>query len=286
MTAWSRRLGWKPGCGASTPSGSRSASSCWRSSSMSAPIRRARTSTTTSCGRPMHSSTDGPRSSIRSPSARIGNGYFQDVLPTGPGRAQIPFPPLPAIILLPFVAVFGLGTNGAAVAAVLGARQRGAVLADAAGRHAAAVGGAAGHACSTASAPWPGMPRCWAPPGSWRTSSPSRSCSSPSPWPCGPTPAAHRRGRVAGHSVRAVRRRPAASAWPALARLTTILGAPFFVFVGGGGTLAATSAQRRHRRAHPGAAAAGLQRGHHRQRLPPGVRAPLPGRVPAHGRTW
>jgi hypothetical protein len=49
------------------------------------------------------------------------NSYFQDVLPTGPDRAQIPFPPLPAIILLPFVAVFGLGTNGAAVAAVLGA---------------------------------------------------------------------------------------------------------------------------------------------------------------------
>ena len=49
------------------------------------------------------------------------NDYFQDVLPTGPGRGQIPFPPLPAIILLPFVAVFGLGTNGAAVAAVLGA---------------------------------------------------------------------------------------------------------------------------------------------------------------------
>ena len=49
------------------------------------------------------------------------NGYFQDVLPVGPDRAQIPFPPLPAIVLLPFVAVWGLGTNGAAVAAVLGA---------------------------------------------------------------------------------------------------------------------------------------------------------------------
>jgi hypothetical protein len=49
------------------------------------------------------------------------NSYFQDVLPTTPGRGQIPFPPLPAIVLLPFVAVFGLGTNGAAVAAVLGA---------------------------------------------------------------------------------------------------------------------------------------------------------------------
>ena len=49
------------------------------------------------------------------------NGYFQDVLPVAPGRAQIPFPPLPAIVLLPFVAVWGLGTNGAAIAAVLGA---------------------------------------------------------------------------------------------------------------------------------------------------------------------
>jgi hypothetical protein len=49
------------------------------------------------------------------------NDYFQDVLPVSADRAQVPFPPLPAVILLPFVAVFGLGTNGAAVAAVLGA---------------------------------------------------------------------------------------------------------------------------------------------------------------------
>jgi hypothetical protein len=49
------------------------------------------------------------------------NHYFQDVLPVAPGLAQIPFPPLPALVLVPFVAVWGLGTNGAAVAAVLGA---------------------------------------------------------------------------------------------------------------------------------------------------------------------
>jgi hypothetical protein len=50
------------------------------------------------------------------------NGHFQDVLPLpGTGLAQIPFPPLPAVVLLPFVAVWGLATNGAAVAAVLGA---------------------------------------------------------------------------------------------------------------------------------------------------------------------
>jgi hypothetical protein len=50
------------------------------------------------------------------------NDHFQDVLPLpGTGLARLPFPPLPAIVLLPFVAVFGLGTNGAVVAAVLGA---------------------------------------------------------------------------------------------------------------------------------------------------------------------
>jgi hypothetical protein len=50
------------------------------------------------------------------------NGHFQDVRPLpGTGLAQLPFPPLPALVLLPFVALFGLGTNGAVVAAVLGA---------------------------------------------------------------------------------------------------------------------------------------------------------------------
>ena len=49
------------------------------------------------------------------------NDYFQDVLPVAPDRAQIPFPPLPAVILLPFVAIWGLATNGAAVAAAIGA---------------------------------------------------------------------------------------------------------------------------------------------------------------------
>jgi len=48
------------------------------------------------------------------------NGYFQDVFPIGDGRALIPFPPLPAIVLLPFVAAFGLSTDAALVAAVLG----------------------------------------------------------------------------------------------------------------------------------------------------------------------
>ena len=58
---------------------------------------------------------------------RFGNDYFQDVLPLKDaagnltGTALIPFPPLPAVILLPFVALFGLDTSGAMVAVGLGA---------------------------------------------------------------------------------------------------------------------------------------------------------------------
>ncbi|MER3418949.1 MAG: hypothetical protein C4343_07690, partial [Chloroflexota bacterium] len=54
------------------------------------------------------------------------NWYFQDVLEVvGPdgtptGRALVPFPPLPAVILLPFVAIWGLATNAQLVAALIG----------------------------------------------------------------------------------------------------------------------------------------------------------------------
>ena len=56
-----------------------------------------------------------------------GNELFQDVLPVPgpngeePGRGLIPFPPLPAIVLLPFVAIWGLATDQHFVGAVLGA---------------------------------------------------------------------------------------------------------------------------------------------------------------------
>jgi hypothetical protein len=55
------------------------------------------------------------------------NEFFQDVLVLtdddgfATGRALIPFPPLPAVVLLPFVAVFGLATNESLIATVLGA---------------------------------------------------------------------------------------------------------------------------------------------------------------------
>lgn len=63
------------------------------------------------------------RSAIAYPvTGQFSNDYFHDVypLPDNPGYALIPFPPLPAILLLPFVAVFGLGTDAALIAAVLG----------------------------------------------------------------------------------------------------------------------------------------------------------------------
>jgi hypothetical protein len=55
------------------------------------------------------------------------NWYFQDVYPLiGPdgsfdGRALLPFPPLPAVVLLPFVALWGLAADQEAVAIALGA---------------------------------------------------------------------------------------------------------------------------------------------------------------------
>jgi hypothetical protein len=54
-----------------------------------------------------------------------GNAYFQDVLPIattdGIARGLLPFPPLPAVFLLPFVAVWGLATNDQAIFTVLAA---------------------------------------------------------------------------------------------------------------------------------------------------------------------
>jgi hypothetical protein len=56
-----------------------------------------------------------------------GNDLFQDVMPLydangqPTGRGLIPFPPLPALVLSPFVALWGLATDDQAIAGVLGA---------------------------------------------------------------------------------------------------------------------------------------------------------------------
>jgi len=56
-----------------------------------------------------------------------GNSFFQDVWPVRDaagnltGFALLPFPPLPAIVLMPVVALFGLATDERAVSVILGA---------------------------------------------------------------------------------------------------------------------------------------------------------------------
>ena len=56
-----------------------------------------------------------------------GNAFFQDVFPVldaagnQTGRALLPFPPLPALVLLPFVAIWGVATDERLVSVVLGA---------------------------------------------------------------------------------------------------------------------------------------------------------------------
>ncbi len=60
------------------------------------------------------------------------NSYFQDVFPiaeptaTELGRVLLPFPPLPAIVLMPFVALFGFHADQAAIAIGLAASGVGA----------------------------------------------------------------------------------------------------------------------------------------------------------------
>ena len=54
-----------------------------------------------------------------------GNAYFQDVLPVattdGVPRGLLPFPPLPAVVLLPFVALWGLATDAQTIFTILAA---------------------------------------------------------------------------------------------------------------------------------------------------------------------
>ena len=63
-----------------------------------------------------------------------GNDFFNDVVPVvdaagnGTGRGMIPFPPLPAVVLLPFVAIWGMATGQAFLAVVLGAVDVGLAL--------------------------------------------------------------------------------------------------------------------------------------------------------------
>ena len=55
-----------------------------------------------------------------------GNAFFQDVLPVPPGsdgipRGLVPFPPLPAVVLMPFVWLWGWAANGQLIFSIIGA---------------------------------------------------------------------------------------------------------------------------------------------------------------------
>jgi hypothetical protein len=164
------------------------------------------------------------------------NDHFQDVVPVAgrPGYALIPFPPLPGVVLLPFVAVFGLATQASLVAAALGAVNVGLcwrLLGRVTPRPDVALAGTVFYGFGTVA---------------WYASMLG------STWFLahivastflflGITAAIDAERRSAGSPgpmARIVDRR---QAWAgllfgtaALARLTTILGAPFFALVGGG----------------------------------------------------
>jgi hypothetical protein len=173
------------------------------------------------------------------------NGYFQDVLPLeGTGYAQLPFPPLPALVLLPFVAVFGLSTNGAAVAAVLGALNVAlcwTMLSSVSARRDAAFLGTLFYGFGTVAwyAAMLGS--------TWFLAHVVAStflflaitAAVRSDAGVGVRGRAALAGASLGQAGRRLRGQVLAGllfGTAALARLTTVFGAPFFVFVGGGGS--------------------------------------------------
>ncbi len=171
------------------------------------------------------------------------NAYFQDVYPLPePGRALIPFPPLPAVLLMPLVAVFGLGANAALVAALLGAinvplawRMAGRLTTD----PRVALRAAAFYGFGTVAWYAAMLGSTWflahvvastflllavtAAFDADRASAAAVPRPGPRPW----VDLIDGRQFVAGLLF----------GMAALARLTTLFGAPFFVFVGGGGDL-------------------------------------------------
>ena len=62
---------------------------------------------------------------VEASGALHGNVYFQDVLPVastnGVSRGLLPFPPLPALVLVPFVALWGLATDAQTIFTILAA---------------------------------------------------------------------------------------------------------------------------------------------------------------------
>ncbi len=165
---------------------------------------------------------------------------FQDVMPIAgrPGFGLIPFPPLPAVVLMPLVAIWGTSTDAALFAAVLGAVNVGLcwrMLIRITERRDAAALGTIFYGFGTVA---------------WYAAMLG------STWFFAHVVAstflflaitaaldAERREAVTGAARRSLKFLDLGQfaagfllGVAALARLTTILGAPFFVFVGGGGS--------------------------------------------------
>ena len=231
--------------------------------------RTGATSTTTSCGRPGLArgraairypvcratasvpATTSSRTSCRSPA----DGRR-------PAAALIPFPPLPALVLLPFVAIWGFATDAPAASPRSSARSTSGSCWWMLGRAADRARGArvGGDAVLRRSGRCSGTRRCSARRGSSPTSSRSASrCSrsasrsarpggavderepraSATAMPASSIAADARRPRLASASTLIDGRQFLAgccSALAATARLTVALRAPFLVFVGGGGS--------------------------------------------------
>ena len=264
-------------------------------------------STTTSSGRPRPSSRARRRSATRSASTaerarqlRSSRTSCRSPRPTASPRGLLPFPPLPAVLLLPFVALWGLATDDQAIFTILAAVDVAHLLVDA----------RAGCGCGRRSALGDdGLLRLR---DGLLVHRPARDDLVPGPHrgrrpgAAGGRPGARRGsggpGRRAGaqrRPGRAHRRRLPSRALAILAvtrlgvdrrqfvvgllfglaataRLTVIFAAPFFVFVGAGGGWWRRGWSAGLGAAIPVAAAAGLQRRHDRPPRPPGLRLPVP----------
>ena len=188
-----------------------------------------------------------------------GNDWMQDVYPLSELTGQttgalLPFPPLPAILLMPFVAVWGLATDIRAVSVLLGAVDVGlawwALGRLAIGRRVRlattiffALGTVFWYAAQLArrgsSPTWRrSRSSCWRSASRWARTRRRRRRDRGR----GPAPAGLARDALAGlqRPLELLDRRQLLAGLlfgiACTARLTVVFGAPFFMFVGGGGS--------------------------------------------------
>jgi hypothetical protein len=157
------------------------------------------------------------------------NGYFQDVMPVEgrPGYGLLPFPPLPALVLLPLVALWGMATNASLVAAVLGAVNVGLcwwMLLGVTRIRVAALLGTLFYAFGTVAWYASMLGSTWF--FAHVVASTALFLAIIVALDAERRPSARARQVLAGFALGTA----------ALARLTTVFGAPFFALVGGGGT--------------------------------------------------